>query len=93
MNTRPLRPAPDVLFTRLNEEAVLLHLETKQYFSLNETGALIWQCLHERCSLVETAARLAQAYDVDEDAARRCVERFVATLAQDDLLVEEHVPA
>jgi hypothetical protein len=37
---------PSVVFTRLNDtEAVLLHLETKRYYSLNETGARLWELL------------------------------------------------
>ncbi|SOH02577.1 PqqD family protein [Candidatus Kuenenia stuttgartiensis] len=37
-------PDPDVVITELEgKEAVLLHLGTKMYFTLNETGLRIWQ--------------------------------------------------
>ncbi|QII11529.1 hypothetical protein KsCSTR_21500 [Candidatus Kuenenia stuttgartiensis] len=39
-------PDPDVVITELEgKEAVLLHLGTKMYFTLNETGLWIWQML------------------------------------------------
>ena len=35
----------EVLFTRIENEIVLLHLESEFYFTLNETGARIWELL------------------------------------------------
>ena len=42
-----------LVFTRLDAtEAVLLHLGTKRYYTLNETGARIWELLqHGRCGV------------------------------------------
>ena len=38
----PMSPHPSVVFTRLDAaEAILLHLGTKRYYSLNETGARV----------------------------------------------------
>ena len=82
------RPAPNVTYTKLDEEeAVLLHLETKQYFSLNETGLRIWEGLEEPgLGLPDIAASLSEDYDIAEAEARDYVERFAETLAQEGLL-------
>ena len=82
------RPAPNVTYTKLDEEeAVLLHLETKQYFSLNETGLRIWEGLEEpELGLPAIAASLSEDYDIAEAEARDYVERFAETLAQEGLL-------
>lgn len=83
-------PAPDVTYTKLDEEeAVLLNLETKQYFSLNETGLLIWERLQEQSALADVAAALSQSYDVEQEAALRYVRRFVETLRQDGLVTAQ----
>lgn len=41
-----ITPDPEVIVTELEgKEAVLLHLGTRMYFTLNETGLRIWQML------------------------------------------------
>ena len=43
-----IRPHSQVVDTKLDEgEVVLLHLESKMYYSLNPTGERIWQGLKE----------------------------------------------
>lgn len=92
--SRPLyRPNPDVVFTELEEqEAVLLHLKTRRYFSLNETGILIWKGVQAGEALVEIALRLEAAYDIDAETAATTVQAFVEELVHDRLvdLVAEH---
>ncbi len=80
-------PNPDVVFTKLDdEEAVLLHLKTKEYFSLNETGVLIWEQLEEKADLERIAAALAEAYAIEEAEARASARRFLSTLEERGLV-------
>lgn len=45
---------PDVIVTELQEgDAVLLHLGTRMYYSLNETGLNIWRHLENGQILTE----------------------------------------
>jgi hypothetical protein len=82
--------SPDVVFTRLAEdEGVLLHLGTQRYYSLNETGIAIWEQLTSPRSLPEVAEAICAAYDVDAEPARVFVERFVAELGRDGLILEK----
>lgn len=79
----------NVLFTQLGEaEGVLLHLDTQYYYSLNETGLLIWQGVNKGMSLGEVAAGLRAEYEIDEDGAWQHVSEFVAQLKDKKLLVE-----
>ena len=34
---------PDVLVAHLQGEAVILHMDTKRYYRLNDTAACIWK--------------------------------------------------
>lgn len=80
-------PSPNVVFTELDEaESVLLHLKTRQYFSLNETGTLIWKNLQEGKSVGEIAAAVEQAYEVDGPLALHQVEAFLESLSEDRLV-------
>jgi hypothetical protein len=84
----------DVLFTQLgDEEGVLLHLHTQHYYSLNETGLLIWQGVNKGMSLGEVAEVLQEDYEIDEAGAWQNVSEFVAHLRDKKLLVEAPSPA
>ncbi len=51
-----IRPHSQVVDTKLDEgEVVLLHLESKMYYSLNPTGERIWQGLKEGLTLTKSA--------------------------------------
>ncbi len=83
----PPKPHPSVIFTRLDEsQAALLHLETKQYFSLNETGVLIWQNLERGSDLEAIANDLVARYVIELDAARTRVAAFVDELTREGLV-------
>ena len=77
---------PDVACATVEDGAVVLHMGTKRYFSLNETGAAIWHLLEEAVPLDEIPARISERYDVTLDAARLAVEELVATLEASNLL-------
>jgi hypothetical protein len=73
-------PAPNahVVFTDLDgADGVLVDLDTKQYFQLNETASFVWRGLAERLSLGEIARRMTGAYDVTLEDAHASVEAVV----------------
>ncbi|MEO7331160.1 MAG: PqqD family protein [Minicystis sp.] len=84
---------PQALFTELDDgTGVLLHLETKFYFTLNPTAVIVWKELAqggERAPvLARIAARLSAEFQVDAETAARDVEGVLADLLEDGLLLE-----
>ena len=81
------RVHPEAVFTSLDPtSAAVLHLGTKRYYTLNETGQRIWQLLAQGGTKDEVASVLAEEYDIDLTTARRGVERFVDELRDEGLL-------
>lgn len=78
--------ADNVLFRTFGDEAVLLHLDTEQYYSLNETGVRIWQLLDEGRSVDETCARMAEEFDVEDALVRADVLALIEELKAADLI-------
>jgi hypothetical protein len=73
------RPYDHVIFTDLDGvEGVLVDLNTKQYFQLNETASLIWRGLLKGTSADDIARELTVAYDVTLEHARSSVEAAIA---------------
>ena len=88
--TQRVRPYPEVVDTELEGEgAVLLHLENQIYFSLNETGTLIWKGMKQGLTLQEICHRLQKEFQVGEDQAEQSVLALTRELAQHKLVQTE----
>lgn len=81
-----LRPHSQVVDTKLDEgEVVLLHLESKTYYSLNLTAERIWESLKQGLTLNEISRRLQEEFDVDAERADRSVVDLVTELCEQRL--------
>lgn len=78
----------DVVFTDLDDgSAVLLHLETKYYFSLNETGCFLWKIIEDSgATEKEMVKELCELFDVDTERASIDVSEFLEQLNEQDLI-------
>ncbi len=85
--TDRVRPVSDIVMTELEtEDAVLLNLTTKQYFSLNPTGVHIWHLLGPDRTLAEVGTALVQRFDVAPEQAGRSVIALVNQLYSEKLI-------
>lgn len=81
-----VRPHSEVVDTTLDEgEVVLLHLESKIYYSLNLTGQRIWQGIKEGLTLREISERVQAEFEVDAERADTSVLDLVNELCQQKL--------
>lgn len=80
-------PHPDVIYTPLdNREAVLLHLGTSTYYTLNETGAQIWHLMSEGFILGQIGEYLEREFEVTLEQAQRSVIDLANQLAAEELV-------
>jgi hypothetical protein len=79
------KPNPDVLWRRLDDEVILMQLKTDQMFSLNRTGARLWELIAEGLSFEEIRERMALEFEISPD-------RLTSELGQIlDLLIERQL--
>ena len=76
----------DVACASVEDGTVLLHMGTKRYFSLNDTGAEIWRLLEQDVPLAEIPARLTATYDGPLADAQAAVDELLAALAEQGLV-------
>ena len=81
-----LRPHPAVVDTEVDGEVVLLHLESTTYYSLNATGARIWQGLKQGLSVQEISQRLQAEFAVEAEQATQSVRALLTELLQQQLV-------
>ena len=75
------RPFEHIVFTDFDgEEGILVDLNTKKYYQLNETAMMIWKGLEEGMSSNQIATRIAEEYDVTSTVARENVEKLLGEL-------------
>ena len=70
-------------------EGVLVDLNTKKYYQLNETAMLIWKGLEQQKEVAEIIADVTSNYEVTSEQAARSVARVVNDFRSYDLLSRE----
>jgi hypothetical protein len=68
------------------KEGVVLNLETKNYYRLNETGQRIWQGLLDGKSAEALSEELTLAYDVTPETARADVDELLRQMQREELV-------
>lgn len=93
MYSAKLTPVTDVIFTDLDgldgKEGILVDLNTKQYYRLNETGSLVWRGLEKGDGIDEIITQMQQTYEVSDEHARASVEKLLLNLESNKLIERE----
>jgi hypothetical protein len=87
MSSERFAASTEVLAAHLEGEAVLLHMETKDYFRLNDTAAWVWKGLErglDRPALIES---LLERYEVTPEQAERELDTLLGELERRSLIV------
>ena len=80
-STNALLPQEHVVFTEFDAgEGILVDLNTKKYFQLNETGMIVWRGLEKKQTLEEIVGQITAAYDVTAEHAAESVRRLLDNL-------------
>lgn len=73
----------------VDDEAVIVSLETSYYYGLNRTGTLVWTWLADSpADATALAQRLAAECDIDVDRARDDVQTILQHLLSEGLITE-----
>lgn len=69
-------------------EAIFINLSTGVYYSLNQSGTLIWEIIEAERTLDEAVAAVTDHYQVSKEQAEVDVERLVSTLLEEKIVIE-----
>jgi len=87
-NKKYISRKKEVIFTELDEdEAVLLSLENKIYYSLNETGMAIWRLINGKRTIEDISAMVAGEFSVAAERINKPVLEFIKTLEKEKLII------
>jgi hypothetical protein len=85
LSDRAAAPA-HVLVRVLDQESVLLNLETEQYFGLDETGTRMWQLVTTSPNIDAAYEALLAEYDVQPEMLRDNLTELLGHLVEHGLL-------
>ena len=78
MSSTKLMPGKHVVVTDFDGgEGILVDLNTKKYFQLNETAMVVWKGLEKGKTMGEIVADITNHYEVAPDQATLSVQRIV----------------
>ncbi len=92
MTSRYRVQGPNVVHETVEREAIIIHLEQGTYFSLTEAGACVWDVVVRGGDLATAVDAVTTAFDVTAEVATPAVERLLATLVDEALVVVEEGP-
>jgi hypothetical protein len=82
-----VKPHHEIVYTEVGSDgAVLLHLGTKKYFSLNESGVFIWKMMSRGHSLEKISIKLQEEYDITSGKASESVIALMDELAKEKII-------
>ncbi|MEO1086056.1 MAG: PqqD family protein [Acidobacteriota bacterium] len=76
----------DVLFRQLDDEAVLLDLDSQRYFGLDAVGTRLWALLQEDPSLPRARKILLTEFDTGPDVLDGDLKVFLSELVERQLV-------
>jgi uncharacterized membrane-anchored protein YhcB (DUF1043 family) len=81
MTTDTLIPHDHIVSTELDDgEGVLVDLNSKRYYQLNETAMFVWKRLEKGQSLQDIIDDMTKTYDVSAEHAATSVETLLQNL-------------
>jgi len=81
MISEKMVPLKDIVYTDFQGTGgILVDLNTKQYYQLNETGSLIWRGLENGKTLEDIVSEMRTVYEVSSEQAQASVEKLILNL-------------
>ena len=81
-----VRIPDDVLISRLQEESVILNLDSERYFGLDDVGTRILSVLTTADSIENAYESLLEEYEVDSHVLRQDLLALIESLLQQGII-------
>lgn len=77
-----IRRNKELLSSEMNDELVMMNLESNNYFGLNKVGKYIWEFLEEEQTLDNLCEKLTSKYDVSFEQCKSDITPFINKLKE-----------
>lgn len=84
---------PAVIAEVIDDEAIIVNLDSGAYYSLRGSACKIWELLVQQMTAADVATLMAEHYAGAPDAIQKGVETLLVQLLDEELLVPAAAPA
>ena len=81
--------SPHVVSSNIGGSLALLDTRSDKYFSLNGTGATVWELLETPQTLPDLCHAVSTKYEIPEEACREDISEILTALHQEGLIEGE----
>lgn len=81
--------SPGVVSQTIDQETIIIHFESGNYYSTNQTGAMIWSLIENGATVGQIASHMQCSYEGDNQVIAEAAARFVEDLQREDLIVAD----
>ena len=81
-----LQHSPNATFQIVADEAILIHLNTGVYYSLNDVGTSFWNLMDGQRTIAQCADAIAAEYSAPRDVVLQDLIELAADLNKEDLV-------
>ncbi|AFY99915.1 PqqD family protein [Calothrix sp. PCC 6303] len=86
LENQSFKLAEDILFSQIDNEAILLHINGGHYYSLSETSLPFWEALQNQQPLEVVVNKITDEYEVEREQVLKDLQDFLQDLANYDLI-------
>jgi hypothetical protein len=79
--------APQVLRELIDGEVVIINMQSGSYYSLMDTGAIVWEMLEQSWGRSDMLDRLVAQYDADADTLAQSLDQLLEQLHNESLIL------
>ena len=83
---RKYKVADDILFRRIDDEGILLHISSGTYYNLNETSIMFWEALADSNPLTPVVEQVIDEYEVERECVLQDLQNFLQELSQNQII-------
>ena len=77
---------PDMVFKRLGDRMVLVHVATNQIYEFNDTAARVWELLENGLTIEAVIEQLTAEFEVDPSTLRNEIKALIGDLVTKGLI-------
>lgn len=77
----------DIVFSKMDNEVVMLSIENGEYYGLDEIGTRIWEVIEHEITFLSLIDLLKDEFDVSEEICKRDTIGFLHELHKKNLLL------
>lgn len=78
----------NIVWRDVDNEVVILDIESGNYFTLDGVGRMIWKHLADGNSIADTTEAVINEYDVSEENAKSDIEGLIEQLKEEKIIEE-----